>query len=215
MQVIGLRLRTHFSLHHAQAAAFHARQACRIELDDTEESAIAICAHVSAAVVSSTAFVEATANEISENDDRPRRNVHGQPSALLKLNELLEDRQVSPIEFSAPHWQSAKTLIDLRNRLVHYSHDWLDWGTENELGSKALSKSDLLPRLRAEFSFLPASHTYSPRFLSPECAVWAVNTGVAFLDEFFLRLGQPAYHDHLRHRIEIEQKGSETLFARV
>lgn len=44
MQLIGLRLRTHFSLHHAQAAALHARQACRIEMDDTEESAIAICA---------------------------------------------------------------------------------------------------------------------------------------------------------------------------
>lgn len=202
MQLVGLRLRTHFSLHHAQAAAFHARQACRIELDVTEESAIAIGAHVSAAVVSAGAFLEATANEIAENDDRPCRHVRGQPGVLLKLNEHLENNQVSPIESAAPLWQSAKTLVDLRNRLVHYSHEWLDWGTENTLGSKALFKSDLLPRMQAEFAFLPMSHSYTPHFLSPGCAVWAVNTAVAFLDEFFLRLGQPAYHDHLRHRIE-------------
>lgn len=205
MQIVGLLLRTHFSLHHARAAAFHARQACQIELSDTEECAISISAYVSAAVVSSSAFLEATANEISESDERPRRSKRGQPNVLLKLNEHLENCQANPIDLGTSHWQAAKTLIDLRNRLVHYSHDWLDWGTENEIGPQALTNSDLLPRMRAEFPFLPASYRHTPSFLSPSCAVWAVNTAVAFLDDFFVRLGQPAYHDHLRHQLDVRQ----------
>lgn len=210
-----MRMRTHYSLHHAQAAAFHASRAASIELDDTEPTAIAMGAHVSAAVISAGAFLEATANEIAENDAYPRRRVRGQPSTLLKLNEHLQDNGVTPIAFADARWQATRTLMDLRHRLVHYTHDWLDWGTENAVGANALSRSDLLPRMQAQFEFLPPPSHYIPWFLSPSCAAWAIDTAVAFLDEFFLRLGTPPFHDHLRHRIEVRVSARVPCQARA
>lgn len=92
--VIGMLLRSYFSLHHAQMAAYHARMAQSLELDGSEEAAIALGAHVSAAVISAGAFLDATANEVAENDARPRSRATGIPASLLRLNELLEDANV-------------------------------------------------------------------------------------------------------------------------
>jgi hypothetical protein len=194
----GILLRTHFSLHHAQAASFHARQAANIALDGTEETAIALGAHVSATVISAGAFIEATANEIAENDEKG--------GALGRLNVYLVQHNAYAISESDPRWQAAKTLMDLRNRLVHYTHDWLDEGTDNMIGAKALSKSALLTRMQSEFEFLPPPGHYLPRFLSPDCAAWAICTAMAFLDEFFQRLGAQPFHDHLRDRIEVKRQ---------
>jgi hypothetical protein len=197
MEFMGILLRTHFSLHHAQAASFHARQAANIAMDGTEEVAIALGAHVSAAVISAGAFLEATVNEISESDERS--------GALERLNNYLKTHNANGISKSNPRWQSAKTLIDLRNRLVHYTHDWLDEGSDHMIGDKALNKSTLLTRMQAEFEFLPPPGHYIPRFLSPDCAAWAISTATALLDEFFQRLDRQPFHDHLRERIELER----------
>lgn len=195
---MGILLRTHFSLHHAQAAAFHASQAANIELDGTETTAIALGAHVSAAVISAGAFLEATVNEITENDERS--------GVLDRLNRYLVQHSAKGIAKSDPRWLAAKTLIDLRNRLVHYTHDWLDEGTDNMIGAKALTKSALLSRMQSEFEFLPPPEHYIPRFLSADCAAWAVMTAVELLDEFFQRLSVQPFHGHLRDRIEAKRQ---------
>jgi hypothetical protein len=198
MEFIGLRLRTHFSLHHAQAAAFHARQAAKITLDGTETVAIGLGAHVTAAVIAAGAFIEATANEIAENDERS--------AALDRLNKYLVQHNAKAIPKNDPRWQAAKTLMDLRNRLVHYTHDWLDEGSDNMIGAKALAKSALLARMQSEFEFQPPPGHYLPRFLSPDCAAWAICTATAFLDEFFQRLNLQPFHDNLRNRIEVKRQ---------
>ena len=205
MQIAGVRFRTAYSLHHAQSAAFDAKQAALLPIADSEKSGIPICAHVSAAVISAGAFLEATGNELAENDGRPKRSVKGQPSALLNLNEHLVRQGKTPIPYAHDRWVAAKTLLDLRHRLVHYCHDWLDGGTDNMIGETALVKSDLLPRMKSQFEFLPSPSHYVPWFLSPDCAAWSVNTATSFLDEVFLRLEVDASHDHLRHRIEVER----------
>jgi hypothetical protein len=197
MAIMAILLRTHFSLHHAQAATFHARQAANIALDGTEEAAIALGAHVSAAVISAGAFLEATINEISENDERS--------GALERLNTYLKAHHAKGIPKSDPRWRSAKTLMDLRNRLVHYTHDWLDEGSDNMIGEKALNKSTLLTRMQKEFAFLPPPVNYIPRFLSPDCAAWAIGTATALLDEFFQRLNSEPFFNHLRDRIEVKR----------
>jgi hypothetical protein len=198
MEFIGMQLRTFFSLHHAQAAAFHARQATGVALDGTEEAAIALGANVSAAVISAGAFIEATANEISENDERR--------AALDRLNRYLVQHNATAVPQIDPRWQAAETLMELRHRLVHYTHDWLDEGTDNMIGPKALAKSPLLPRMQSEFDFLPPPGHYIPRFLSPDCAAWAICTATAFLDEFFRRLNVQPFYDHLRARIEVKRQ---------
>lgn len=195
---MGILLRTHFSLHHAQAAAFHARQAANIALNGTEETAIALGAHVSAAVISAGAFLEATVNEISENDERS--------GGLKRLNTYLKAHYAMGIPKSDPRWQAATTLMDLRNRLVHYTHDWLDDGSDHMIGNKALNKSSLLSRMQAEFAFLPPPGHYIPRFLSPDCAAWSIVTATAFLDEFFRRLNEQPFYSRLRDRIEVERQ---------
>lgn len=205
MQLHGVRLRTFFSLHHAQAAAFHAKQAALLPEADSEESGIPMGAHVSAAVISAGAFLEATGNELSESAGHPKRPVKGQPSALLKLNEHLVLQGKAPIPYTHDQWIAAKTLLDLRHRLVHYCHDWLDGGTDNMIGETALVKSDLLPSMKLQFEFLRSPSPYVPWFLSPDCAAWSVNTASALLDEVFLRLEVDAFHNHLRHRIEVER----------
>lgn len=194
----GILLRTFFSLHHARSAAFHARQAASIELDGTEEKAISLGAHVSAAVISAGAFIEATVNEITESDE------HG--AALDRLNKHLVQKNANAILDSDGCWRSAKTLMDLRNRLVHYTHDWLDIGSDHMVGSKALSRSDLLTRMQLEFVFLPPSEHHIPSFLSPDCAAWSICTATAFLDEFFLRLGEQPFHNSLREFIEVNRQ---------
>lgn len=198
MQVLtGMLLRTFFSLHHAQMAAFHARSAAEIELDESEETAVAISAHVSGAVMCASGFIEATANELTERD--------GQGNALLRFNAILAAAGAPEFDQEDTTWQGAKTLLDLRNRLVHYKHDWLDSGTKDMVGANNLYGSALYPRLQTAFRFLPATHHYGPRFLSPECAVWAINTATAFLDKFYMRVGQTPNHEHLRHRIEVQR----------
>ena len=167
-------------------------------MDETETVAIALGAHVTAAVIAAGAFLEATVNEIAENDEKG--------GALDRLNRHLVQHNANAISENDPRWQAAKTLIDLRNRLVHYTHDWLDEGSDNMIGAKALAKSTLLTRMQSEFEFLPPPGHYLPRFLSPDCATWAVCTATAFLDEFFQRLGAQPFHDHLRDRIEVKRK---------
>ncbi|GHH59245.1 hypothetical protein [[Pseudomonas] boreopolis] len=207
--LIGMLLRTHFSLHHAQMAAYHARIAADLQLDGSEEIAIAIGAHVSGAVISAGAFIEATANELSENDKRPREIIPGQPASLLRLNELLKGAKASPFGHDDTKWQAAQTLIELRNRLIHYKYDWLDLGTKNMIGRDNLHDSTLGPRLEASFEFLPVSMHYIPSFLSPDCAAWAINSATQFLDEFYRRLGKTPRHDHLRHRIEVQRSAAK------
>ncbi|MFG6108326.1 hypothetical protein [Stenotrophomonas nematodicola] len=198
-------MRSYFSLHHAQMAAYHARKSQTVDLDGSEEAAIALGAHVSAAVISAGAFIDATANEVAENDARPRSRAKGLPASLLRLNELLEDANAQQVDYTDAIWVDAQTVIDLRNRLIHYKHDWLDMGTKNMVGENSLYGSPLQSRLEAAFEFLPTTVHYIPRFLSPDCAAWAINSATAFLDEFFARLGRTANHDHLRHRIEVER----------
>lgn len=65
--------------------------------------------------------------------------------------------------------------------------------------------SALYPRLQTAFRFLPATHHYGPRFLSPECAAWAVNTAAAFLDAIYTRVGQATNHENLRHPIGVQR----------
>ena len=201
----GMLLRSYFSLHHAQMAAYHARTSRNLDLDGSEEAAIALGAHVSAAVISAGAFIDATANEVAENDAHPRNRAKGLPASLLRLNELLEDASAQQVDYTDAIWVDAQTVIDLRNRLIHYKHDWLDMGTKNMVGENSLYGSPLQSRLEAAFEFLPTTVHYIPRFLSPDCAAWAINSATAFLDEFFARLGRTANHDHLRHRIEVER----------
>ncbi|EKT4096548.1 TPA: hypothetical protein UM521_004393 [Stenotrophomonas maltophilia] len=203
--ITGILLRRYFSLTHAQMAAFNARAASVLNLDGSELSSIAMSAHVSGSVISAGAFIEATANEIAESDSRPRRNVAGMPSSLLRLNEIIEDAGAVPIEHSDSRWIAARTLIDLRNRLIHYQHDWLDSGTENMVGPGNLYSSELLERLQASFEFLPTSEHKTPRFLSPDCAAWATSSAIDFLDEFYRRLGKTPNHDHLRNSITVER----------
>lgn len=209
--ISGILLRTYFSLKHAQMAAFNARSASNLTLDGSEISSIAMSAHVSGSVISAGAFLDATANELAENDARPRRPIAGMPSSLLRLNEIIEDAGAVPIEHSDSRWMAAHTLIDLRNRLVHYQHDWLDSGTENMVGPGNLYSSDLWDRLQASFEFLPESERSTPRFLSPDCAAWAISSAICFLDEFYFRLGKTPNHDHLRNSITVERTSAVAI----
>ncbi|MFL0335196.1 hypothetical protein [Stenotrophomonas maltophilia] len=193
----GMHMRMYFSLLHAQMAAFHARSAAGMPLDGSEEAAIALSAHVSGAVMCASAFIEATANELSEKDEKA--------NALSRLNKILIDANVEAMNESDTTFHSAKTLFDLRNRLTHYKHDWLDWGTKDMVGPNNLYDSPLYERLQSSFEFLPASVHYIPRFLSPDCALWAITSATSFLDDFYTRLGMRPNHDHLRDRIEVNR----------
>jgi len=64
-------------------AAFHARSAAEIDLDGSEETAVAISVHVSGSVICASAFIEATANEFTERD--------GSGNSLSGFNAILAD----------------------------------------------------------------------------------------------------------------------------
>lgn len=98
--IISILLRTHLSIAHLRAATYHARQALHLPPATDEATSTAQFAHVTGAVSSSAAFIEATINEVTERDKK------GFPLALL--NALIVDRGGQPFEMSDPLYAAAE-----------------------------------------------------------------------------------------------------------
>jgi hypothetical protein len=105
-------------------------------------------------------------------------------------------------------WANAALLTDIRNELVHYKSRL---GAEMEPPGK--KPEPLIKRLKQR-QFVappwvapsPATNYFPLQCLSAHCARWAVTTAVAFIDEFYKRLGITARLDSYRDRLKVNAR---------
>jgi hypothetical protein len=204
-----LSIRHYFSGQHLWAAQHFAKRATDLEADLTtllerrhEHRSLVI-----ASIVSATAFLEASINELFQDAaDGNKFNVTALPEAtrnhLTSVWAGFEQENVERWSILAKHqmallvcdrtsfdpgaepYQSAKLLITLRNALVHSKPE-----TNEPNGEHRFQKS-----LRGRFplSAIPTD-AHRPFFpdqcLSAGCANWAVDSAGQFSSQFHSRLG--------------------------
>lgn len=229
--IFGIALRTFFSLQHIKAASYFANCAHSIEqeADKVEGPHTNMTAHnasVTAAILSSSAFLEATINELfAEAESGSSVFVTLGEQTCKMLDSLWKDGDVErmpilkkfqlmlvaankeKIDEGGAIYQNVKTLISLRNGLMHYKASWFDTGSENMLRAGALVRSDLSKKMSHSFKSL--SHTKFPqsqKWMSADCAIWSVQSALHFADTFFNVLGIPATYDHIRFEITTPER---------
>ena len=196
-----------------------------IGIENVDMDYIVHRSYVLGAIFNSVTFLEATINElfkdIADNDLQHRdiyfRNI--EEAATVTLKEKWEsdqfDRKVGTLrkyqtflklsnskvfnKKSKP-FQEAQTLIDLRNNLIHYKPKWVVHSEEHELEKKLRGKFQE-NQLSLKEAFFPDG------CLGQGCANWAVETSLAFTDEFYNRIqvDNPC-HYYLKFIAEVDKR---------
>jgi hypothetical protein len=95
-------------------------------------------------------------------------------------------------------FQSADLLIKLRNELVHYKSKWQEEMERQKLFARLKQlRFQKPPFITEDTSFFPH------KCLSASLASWSVNTAVAFITEFYVRLGIENPIKDYAERIEV------------
>ncbi len=224
--------RVYLSISHIVTAAYFARTSTALEGDESkiflgsgkfsEDWVHEHRAHVTASILSSTAFLEATINEIYADacQDVPELQPALDSASLRSLTEKWTVIRAGRRESTLEKYQSAleaarrerfnqgeapfqliKSIMNLRNALVHHVPET----RESALGADSVlaSMNDLEKALRGKFPPSPLYRNstapfFPNRCLSSGCARWVVVTCVSFTDEFFSRMGLPPTYEHVR-----------------
>jgi hypothetical protein len=104
---------------------------------------------------------------------------------------------LGPLDRGRAPFQDVQLVVDLRNHLVHPKPEWIRVG-----GATPPAPHAFEDKLRGRFSLNCLVDDYEPFFpdraLGHGCAQWAVESCVAFAEEFFDRLGVPLGYADLR-----------------
>ena len=205
-----LSLKTNFSGHHMLSAAHFARQSAIIEKNYkdgiTDELRAEHRAYVTGAIIVSVASLEATINEvfISARDNEnlfkgfdptiPKvlaelwsLDVVKKTRFLEKCRLVLDVANKEKFDTKRSLFRKVELLINLRNALVHYKHEWdTDLKKHKNVGD-ALKKCG--------FNTNPFSHAndafFPKRCLGHGCAEWSVKSTIEFIEDFYRRMGFP------------------------
>ena len=202
------------SFSHIKAAAHFAKLSYEKEdeYDDSQPSSELRDEHrsyVIGSIITAVCYLEATINELFTNVEHISRSNQWSPDVTQKMNEEWDkERSLQLIikyeralcivksesfDRGAEPYQSAASLIFLRNALIHYKPEWIGTGesynkTLNEkLRQKLQNKiKKLNPMTREGSLFFPH------RCLGYGCAKWAVESSLSFYNEFFSKIGLPS-----------------------
>lgn len=199
--------RDRLSRHHIFSAHNFAESAERLEHDDPgeipQEEKWRYRAYVTAAVLSSAGFLEASINElylelqkVTESEDSHLRHelallVSAWPQivaspVLQKYQIALSVTDADPYNEDVAPFADAESLVRLRSALLSYSPEWDDSRGRHHV---------LEDRLKDQFPPSPlvsASRPWFPdRCLSAGCARWAVKTVQIFANDFYKRMALP------------------------
>lgn len=214
--ISGIEVSHQLSFSHIKAAAHFAKLSYEIEdkYDDSKDSSEVFDEHrsyVIGSIITAVCYLEARINELFTNVDISHSN-EWSPDIAEKMNqEWANERNLKLIEKyekalgivksesfdrGAEPYQSAASLISLRNALIHYKPEWIGTGesynqTLNEKLRQKLEKKikKLNPMTREGSLFFPH------RCLGYGCAKWAVESSVNFSNEFFSKIGLPSNLD--------------------
>ena len=228
--ITGIGIKTYYSIQHAQAAAYFARQASSIESnpdDETEQARVALHAYVASTLFSSVAFLEALANELYADAAQPdgghlsalperdraliaelgaTETIQKAP-VLSKFDLLLRGAGKAALPKDRAPYQVTATLIRLRNEIVHYKASFFDIGSEGMVRPGNFNDSNLSEQVRNLFP-----HRIKPRgwaadnWMSSGCARWAVTTAVTHADAVFHAMSIDPYYNHVRASLDLNSK---------
>ncbi len=202
--------KAHFAANHLIASAFFARRCGELERLHSSPSEEIQAEHrscVTGAVLCAASALEAKINEVFLDgiDKNPHTFKVRDERAMEVMAEFwpeLENKRYSTLrkyqialaifgkptfKAGAPLYQAVDDLMQLRNALVHFKPEWTtESGEHHKLEARLIRKFTANP-------FAPKAAEFFPRrCLSHGCAAWAVDSVLAFIDEFEnrLQLGQ-------------------------
>jgi hypothetical protein len=228
-----IRFRDCFSVRYIQSAAVLCRlgygieKNCATSVPISQDLLLQHEAFVLNSVLSTVSFLESTVNELyADAADDAYFFADGEHEALLRLigekwnNEKNFDRapliskyqkiltiaEKSPFEEGDQAYENVRTLIEIRNHLLHYKREWVvirDHGTAGESEGTTTEKFGKI--LQKKFAANLLAHKNLPFFpdqcLGHGCAEWAIVNSVIFTDEFFRRLGLPVPYEGIRNEL--------------
>jgi hypothetical protein len=222
-----------FSVRYIQSAALLCRLGYRIEKDFadsgeiSEEERLRHEVFILNSLLSSVAFLESTINELYADaaDDayfftdeknetllktigerwRNEKNFDRAPLAN-KYQKILLIADKSPFNEDNPVFSNIRTLIEIRNYLMHYKREWIVVQKgEMPVVSQETHGEKLEKLLRKKFLINPLAQKNRPFFpdacFGHGCAEWAVQNSLAFTDEFFNKLELPAPYDGIKNEL--------------
>ena len=224
--LVGISLKTYFSIQHIQAAAYFSRRTSRLERQHptgTTSGAVRVVSrgYVSTTLFTAVAFLEALAGELYADADLPDgghlatlepktrqliaeiglvESVEKSP-VMSKFDLLLRAANREPVERGTSPAQDVATMIRLRNELVHYKAAWFDVGTEGEVRPGNLMESKLVQQIRGRFSPRAGSSggLEADSWMGSGCTQWAVRSTIEYSDLMFARLRVVPTYEHVRH----------------
>ena len=228
-----IRFRDCFSVRYLQSAAVLCRlgygieQACRAGEDLPQDLLLRHEAFTLNSVLSTVSFLESTVNELYADaaDDayffadeeheallrtigekwRNEKNFDRAPM-ISKYQKILAIAGKPSFDENDQAFANVRTLIDIRNHLLHYKREWvvIGDGRSGDHGEETMvEKFEKL--LKRKFATNPFAETNRPFFpdkcLGHGCAEWAIVNSVIFTDEFFRRLDLPAPYEGIRDEL--------------
>ena len=217
MDISSIEVSHQLSFSHIKAAAHFAKLSYKKEdeYDDSQPSSELLDEHrsyVIGSIITAVCYLEATINEVFTDVEDISRSNEWSPDVAQKMKETWHnERELGLIEKyekalcivksesfnrGAEPYQSAASLIYLRNALIHYKPEWVGTGesynkTVNEKLRQKLEKKikKLNPMTQEGSLFFPH------RGLGYGCAKWAVESSLNFSNEFFSKIGLPSNLD--------------------
>lgn len=230
---VSIHVRTYLSIQHLRSALFFCRE-CRIlesehKPNDWQQVSDRHQAFAIGTVLSTVAFLEATVNEMFSDASENFSSEHLEgldTSVVSRLGELWKLEVPKTASFNilqkydvalaaADHpamdsgknpAQNVKTLIKLRNALIHYEPETLliyeAPETARESHRTARESHRLEAKLKGKFPLnqlteKSGNHFFPMKCLGHGCADWAVESSISFVKKFSKTMGTTPIFEHV------------------
>lgn len=217
---ISVQVRTDFTYHFLRGAFLLARRSSTIEETSLSEPigsdvTAEHTACVVGAILQAVAAMEADISEVTaygpthhlgsnQMDQKskallsPIADVIDRQPILRRFTIVLHLLGKHPINAGSTEWQNVDLLIRLRNEIVHYKSLWNDEMSRKKFIKQLQSLKHNRP------PFVDPLTTYFPHHcLNADCAAWAANSALRFLDLFYSHLEVKPFWDPLRDSLKV------------
>ncbi len=125
---------------------------------------------------------------------------------ISKYQKILAIAGKPPFDENDQAFANVRTLIEIRNHLMHYKREWVVIHDDSRTGSGEESTAEKFGKvLRKKFAKNPLAPKNLPFFpdkcLGHGCAEWAIVNSIIFTDEFFRRLELAAPYQGIRDEL--------------
>lgn len=227
-----IRFRDCFSVRYIQSAALLCRLGYGIEqagrgTPRTPADLLRHEAFILNSVLSTAAFLECTINELyADVTDEAYLCEDEQHEALLatirqgwtneknfdrfplidKYQRILALAGQAPFDEGDRAYDNVRTLIQLRNHLMHYRREWVVIPVDGPAVPREETAAGRFEKiLRRSFAVNPLAGKNQPFFpdicLGHGCAEWAIINSIIFADAFFRKLDLPVPYEGIRDEL--------------